>query len=141
MCRDEIFWLERQLWGRVTRASSFVNHACSAAHFVQEALLSDLLLQVVEQDCQRGPAVGLDKMSSVGDLRPSQPFLPTQLWLSHSQSLHSLCGRQRATMACWSRPSVLTELCLGASYHLASHKRGAGEEGSEEEPIRDMSHD
>lgn len=39
------------------------------------------------------------------------------------------------------RPSVLTELCLGASYQLASHKRGPQEEGIEEEPIRDMSRD
>lgn len=47
-------------------------------------------------------------------------------------------GSHRAVL---DRPSVLTELCLGASYQLASHKRGPQEEGIEEEPIRDMSHD
>lgn len=80
MSQDEIFWLERQLWGRVTSPSSFPNHACSAACFVKEALLSDLLLRVLKQDCQRGPAVGLGTRSSDKDFRPRQPFLPTQLF-------------------------------------------------------------
>lgn len=76
MCQNEIFWLERQLWGWVTRPSSFLNHACSAACFVQEILLSDLLLHVIKQDCQRGPAVGLDKMSSDEDLGPASLSFP-----------------------------------------------------------------
>lgn len=125
MSQDEIFWLERQLWGRVTSPSSFPNHACSAACFVKEALLSDLLLCVLKQDCQRGPAVGLDTRSSDKDFRPRQPFLPTQLtalWLSHSQSLHSLCGRQAATVPCWTDPLSLQSCASGPPTSLPATK-------------------
>lgn len=89
MCQDEIFWLERQLWGRVTRPGSSLNQACSAACFVQEILLSDLLLHVVQQGCQRGPALGLGTMSSDEDWRLDSLSFP-----------HFGCPTARASIPC-----------------------------------------
>lgn len=76
------------------------------------------------------------------DFGPRHPSLPTQLFGCQLQSEPPFPEQEaHHHRAVFGRPSVLTELSLRASYQLVSHRGGPQEEGSEEEPIRDMSRD